>query len=221
MGAVCLSEGVSLTKVSQDFNCIMEEALPNIGLGQLIHDSLPDGLHIDPYCSSVTPCSELQNGSSWMGAFVKSVRNGFCEEVSEESSVEEEHSPIADSPSIEPIDNSEEEESLVNSDFPHLLYGVYTSSTYINPGALGRNRHQFRGVWEAYRHWVLLNESSRKPQPASEEVINNLGVVRVSSSVFPRNSSFLWNGVRFAWMIICSTHLPLFFLVYLLLVCEE
>ena len=67
----------------------MEERLSNAGLGQLIHNSLPDGLHIDPYCSSVTPCSELQNGSFWMGRFVKCVNSGFCEEVCEERSVEE------------------------------------------------------------------------------------------------------------------------------------
>ena len=59
----------------------MEERLSNAGLVQLIHNSLPDGLHIDPYCSSVTPCSELQNGSFWMGGFVKSVNSGFCEEA--------------------------------------------------------------------------------------------------------------------------------------------
>ena len=199
----------------------MEERLSNAGLGQLIHNSLPDGLHIDPYCSSVTPCSELQNGSFWMGRFVKCVNSGFCEEVCEERSVEEDHSPIADSPSIEPIDNSNDEEDGVNSDFSHLLYSMYTHSTYLNPGAFGINRHQLRGIWEAYRQWVMLNESSRKPQPASEEVIKNLCVVRVCSSVFPRNSSFLWIGVQFVWMIIWSTLLPLFFLVWLCVVCED
>ena len=109
----------------------------------------------------------------------------------------------------------------MNSDFSHLLYGVYTRSTYINPGAFGINRHPLRGIWEAYRQWVVLNESSRNPQPASEELIKNLSVVRVYSSVFPRNSSFLWIGVQFVWMIICSTPLPLFFLVWLCVVCED
>ena len=159
----------------------MEERLPNAGLGKLIHNSLPDGLHIDLYCSSVIPCSELQNGSFWMGGFVRCVNSGFCEEVFEERSVEEDHSPIAGSPSIEPIDNSED---VVNSDFSRLLYGVYTRSTYINPGAFVINRDPLRVLWEAYRQWVVLNESSRKPQPASEEVIKNLCVVRVDSSVF-------------------------------------
>lgn len=196
----------------------MSEEGQTSSFGSYIHNSIPEGFHVNPYQCEVKPCMQLQNSSFSFQDYRRNAERGNNDEQEQEQEEdgynqndhpELQNAVIEEQPTnlnedIVEVDDTVEEEDLnpntpvhnaLNS-FGSFIFDIYQSSSYYIPTNHSRIRTRFQYMNEYYRRMIQLIESSTKQEAASEETIKNLCVVWYIIWVVTRISSFLLIGVR-------------------------
>lgn len=196
----------------------MSEEGQTSSFGLYIHNSIPEGFHVNPYQHEVKPCMQLQNSSFSFQDYKRNTERRDDEEEEDhqnedgndqidqtelQNTVVEEQPTNLNEDIVEVDDNVEEEylnpntpvHNALNS-FGSFIFDIYQSSAYYIPTNHSRIRTRFQYMNEYYRRMIQLIESSTKQEAASEETIQNLCVVCFAVCIVTRISSFLLIGVR-------------------------
>lgn len=167
----------------------IESNLSDHGLGSLIHNLLPDSLHIDPYDVTTSPSPLLTQKTIW--AFDCNVL--YCNQLEELNTEDEEN--VEDSfeeetrneenqenliEEVEEIDFVGQQEGILGRNqtyFSQLFSRIYTSSIFVDPSLISRNDASRRANWELFHRFLQLVEANKKRTCASSTFLHNLRTV--------------------------------------------